>query len=243
MDIHILTIFPEMFASPLEASILQRAQERRLLCLHLHNIRDFTADRHRVTDDAPYGGGAGMIMKPEPIVKGLHDIQARFGPAYVVLLSPQGVLLTQDLVRHLAQQERLLLICGRYGGIDARVQQYVDTEISIGDYILTGGELPAMVLIDAVGRMIPEVIGDPQSVREDSLFHHLLQGPQYTRPAEYAGMRVPEVLLSGNHTAIARWRRRQSLKTTLERRPDLLQRVPLSEPDVAMLRELYKQRG
>jgi tRNA (guanine37-N1)-methyltransferase len=151
--------------------------------------------------------------------------------------------LTQDLVRQLAQQERLLLICGRYGGIDARVQKYVDTEISIGDYILTGGELPAMVLVDAVGRMIPEVIGDPQSVVEDSLFNHLLQGPQYTRPAEYAGMRVPEVLLSGNHTAIARWRRRQSLKTTLERRPDLLQRVPLSEPDVAMLRELYKQRG
>jgi tRNA (guanine37-N1)-methyltransferase len=243
MDIHILTIFPDMFASPLDGSILHRAQERQLLCLHLHNIRDFAADRHRVTDDAPYGGGAGMIMKPAPIIEGLHDIQARFGPAYVVLLSPQGVLLTQDLVRQLAQQERLLLICGRYGGIDARVQEYVDTEISIGDYILTGGELPAMVLIDAVGRMIPEVIGDPQSVVEDSLFNHLLQGPQYTRPAEYAGMRVPEVLLSGNHTAIARWRRRQSLKTTLERRPDLLQRVPLSERDVAMLRELYNQRG
>jgi tRNA (guanine37-N1)-methyltransferase len=243
MEIHILTIFPEMFVSPLNASILQKAQGRGLLCLHRHNIRDFTSDRHHVTDDYPYGGGAGMVMKPAPIVRGIHEVQARYGPAYVVLLSPQGILLTQDLVRSLAQRERLVLICGHYGGIDARVQHYVDAEISIGDYILTGGELPAMVLIDAVSRMVPEVVGDPQSVAEDSLFNMLLQGPQYTRPAEFAGMRVPEVLLSGNHAAIAAWRRRQSLQTTFERRPDLLTRAPLSEPDLVMLRELQKPRS
>jgi tRNA (guanine37-N1)-methyltransferase len=243
MEIHILTIFPEMFASPLDASILHRAQERHLLSIYLHNIRDFTSDRHRVTDDYPYGGGAGMVMKPEPIVRGIQEVQDRFGPAYVVLLSPQGTRLTQDLVRCLAQRERLLLICGRYGGIDARVQSYVDSEISIGDYILTGGELPAMVLVDAVGRMIPTVIGDPQSITEDSLFNTLLQGPQYTRPPEFAGQRVPDVLLSGNHAAITKWRRRQSLKTTLERRPDLLQRAVLSEQDVAMLRDVYQRRS
>jgi tRNA (guanine37-N1)-methyltransferase len=243
MDIHILTIFPDMFTSPLEASILQRARGRGLFSVHLHNIRDYTSDRHRVTDDSPYGGGAGMVMKPEPIVKGIQEVQARFGAAYVILLSPQGIVLTQDLVRCLAQRQRLLLICGRYGGIDARVQRYVDTEISIGDYILTGGELPALVLVDAIGRMLPDVVGDPQSVEEDSLFKTLLQGPQYTRPPEFAGVRVPEVLLSGNHAAIAIWRRWQSLKTTFERRPDLLQRASLSRQEVAMVRELHQRRS
>jgi tRNA (guanine37-N1)-methyltransferase len=243
MEIHILTIFPEMFTSPFDASILQRAQERGLLCLHVHNIRGFTSDRHQVTDDSPYGGGAGMVMKAAPIVRGIQEVQAHFGPAQVILLSPQGTLLTQDLVRSLAQQERLMLICGRYGGIDARVQPYVDAEISIGDYILTGGELPAMVLIDAVSRMVPEVIGDPQSVVEDSLFNALLQGPQYTRPVEFAGLRVPDVLLSGNHEAIAHWRRRQVLQATFERRPDLLTRAALSEHDLVMLRELHTQRS
>jgi tRNA (guanine37-N1)-methyltransferase len=243
MEIHILSIFPEMFTSPLDASILQRARERGLLCLHLHNIRDFTTDRHRVTDDYPYGGGAGMVMKPEPIVRGIAEVQARFGPAHVISLSPQGTLLTQDLVRSLAQRERLVLICGRYGGIDARVLHYVHAEISIGDYILTGGELAAMVLVDAVSRMIPEVIGDPQSVAADSLFNALLQGPQYTRPAEFAGVRVPDVLLSGDHGAIATWRRRQSLQATLERRPDLLTRAPLSAHDLVLLRELQQPRS
>jgi tRNA (guanine37-N1)-methyltransferase len=243
MEIHILSIFPEMFASPLDASILQRARERGLLCISLHNIRDFTTDRHRATDDYPYGGGAGMVMKPEPVVRGIHEVLARYGPAHVILLSPQGTLLTQDLVRSLAQRERLVLICGRYGGIDARVLHHVNAEISIGDYILTGGELAAMVLVDAVSRMVPEVIGDPQSVEADSLFNALLQGPQYTRPAEFAGMRVPEVLLSGDHGAIADWRRRQSLQATFERRPDLLTRAPLSEHDLVMLRELQKPRS
>jgi tRNA (guanine37-N1)-methyltransferase len=238
MEVHILTIFPEMFASPLEASILQRARARRLLQMDLHNIRDHTTDRHRSTDDAPYGGGAGMIMKVGPIVSAIRTVQERFGPAYVILLSPQGTVLTQHMVKCLAQRERLLLICGRYGGVDARIRQYIDAEISIGDYILTGGELPAMVMVDAVARMVPDVIGDRLSVEEDSLFDGLLQGPQYTRPAEIAGAQVPAILLSGDHAAIARWRRCQALQTTLERRPDLLQRAELSAQDMAILQEL-----
>ena len=238
MEIHILTIFPDMFASPLDTSILHRARARGLLRVHLHNLRDFTTDRHRSTDDTPYGGGAGMVMKVEPIVSGIQAVQDHFGPAYSILLSPQGTVLTQRVVKCLAQQQRLLLICGRYGGVDARIQQYVDAEISIGDYILTGGELPAMVMVDAVARMVPDVVGDPLSVAEDSLFNDLLQGPQYTRPAEFAGVQVPAILLSGDHAAIAQWRRRQALKTTLERRPDLLQRAVLSTQDLALLQEL-----
>jgi tRNA (guanine37-N1)-methyltransferase len=242
MEVHILTIFPEMFTAPLQASILQRAQERCLLQVQVHNLRDFTTDRHHVTDDAPYGGGAGMIMKPEPIVTGVHAIQARFGPTYVILLSPQGVVLTQDLAKTLAQRERLLLICGRYGGVDARVQAYTDAEISIGDYVLTGGEFPAMVLLDVVGRLLPGVLGDCHSVEEDSLFNGLLQGPQYTRPVEFDGVRVPAVLLSGNHAAIRQWRRRQALWTTLQRRPELLRGAVLTPQDQAILRE-FQQAG
>jgi tRNA (guanine37-N1)-methyltransferase len=241
MEVHILTIFPEMFAGPLEVSILQRARARSLLQIHLHNLRDFTTDRHRITDDYPYGGGVGMLMKPEPIVTGIHEVQARFGPAYVILFSPQGTLLTQPLVTCLAQRPRLLLICGHYGGVDARVQQYINTELSIGDYVLTGGELPAMVLVDAVARLVPGVLGAPQSAEADSLCNNLLQGPQYTRPAEFVGAWVPAVLLSGDHAAIAQWRRRQALKTTLERRPDLLQGAVLSAQDRAILQELQAQ--
>lgn len=238
MEVHILTIFPDMFASPLHASIVQRARARGLLHVYLHNLRDFTTDRHRSTDDAPYGGGAGMIMKVEPMVSGIRMVQDRFGPAYVILLSPQGIVLTQRVVRCLAQRQRLLLLCGHYGGVDARIQQYINAEISIGDYILTGGEIPAMVLVDAVARLVPDVVGDPLSVAEDSLCNNLLQGPQYTRPAGFAGAQVPAILLSGDHAAIAQWRRRQALKTTLERRPDLLQRAVLSTHDLALLQEL-----
>src|SRR5947209_9385115 len=224
MEVHILTIFPEMFTSPLQASILQRAQERCLLQIQVHNLRDFTTDRHHVTDDYPYGGGAGMIMKPEPIVTGIQEIQARFGPAYVILLSPQGTLLTQDGAKTLAQRERLLLICGRYGGVDARVPAYVQAEISIGDYVLTGGELPAMVLLDVVGRQLPGVLGDYQSVEEDSLFHGLLQGPQYTRPVEFAGVRLPTLLLSGNDASIIQLRHRQSMLPTRQDPTNILHR-------------------
>jgi tRNA (guanine37-N1)-methyltransferase len=241
MEIHILTIFPEMFTSPLEASILQRAQTRDLLRISVHNIRDFTTDRHRSTDDMPYGGGPGMVMKPEPIVAGIQAIQARFGPAHVILLSPQGTVLQQTLVKTLSRLERILLICGRYAGVDARVQHYIDAEISIGDYVLTGGELPAMVLLDAVGRLLPEVLGDEQSAEEDSLYNGLLQGPLYTRPAVFEGMDVPAILRSGDHAAIAQWRRRQSLRTTLQRRPELLQHATLTAHDLGIVQELQAE--
>ncbi len=242
MEVHILTIFPDIFASPLQASILRRAQEHGLLQIYLHNIRDFTTDRHHVTDDGPYGGGAGMLMKPEPIVAGIQAIRHRFGPAQVIFLSPQGTLFSQECAKTLAQEQRLVLICGRYGGIDARVMAYVDMELSIGDYVLTGGEFPAMVVLDAVGRLIPGVVGDRQSLEDDSFFYGLLQGPQYTRPEEFAGVRVPEVLLSGNHAAIARWRRRQALWTTLRRRPELLPQAHLTAEDHAILQE-FQQEG
>jgi tRNA (guanine37-N1)-methyltransferase len=238
MEFHILTVFPEMFTSPFQASILHHAQARGLLRIYLHNIRDFTTDRHHVTDDYPYGGGPGMIMKVEPIVAGIQAVQERFGPTYVILLSPQGILLRQHLVQRLAQQERLLLICGRYGGVDARVQPYIDAEVSIGDYVVTGGELPAMVVLDAVGRLIPEVVGDVHSVEEDSFFHGLLQGPVYTRPVEFAGMQVPAILRSGDHAAVAAWRRQQALLTTLQRRPELLSSVTLTPQDRAILQAL-----
>lgn len=237
MEIHLLSIFPEMFVSPLQTSILKRARARGVIAVHIHNLRDYTTDRHRVTDDAPYGGGAGMIMKPEPIVAGIQAIQRRFGPVYRILLSPQGRLMTQAVVKELAQHQRLLLVCGHYGGIDARVQAYVDEELSIGDYVLTGGELPAMVVMDAISRMVPDVLGARQSAEDDSLYHGLLQGPQYTRPAVFDGARVPAVLLSGNHQAIAQWRHRQALYTTWRRRPDLLQRTSLSPEDWAMIRQ------
>jgi tRNA (guanine37-N1)-methyltransferase len=237
MEIHILTIFPDMFASPLNESILQRAQARGLLKLYLHNTRDFATDRHRITDDLPYGGGPGMVMKPEPIVAGIAMVRQRFGPAQVILLSPQGTLLTQREVKGLAQYERLLLICGRYSGVDARVQHYIDAEISIGDYVLTGGELPAMIIVDAVARMLPDVLGDMHSAEGDSLFNSLLQGPVYTRPVEFAGLQVPTILRSGDHAAIAQWRRRQALWMTRQRRPELLQQASLSPQDEAILRE------
>jgi tRNA (guanine37-N1)-methyltransferase len=242
MEIHVLTTFPEMFVSPLEASIVKRARARGLLGVHVHQLRDYTTDRHRVTDDAPYGGGAGMIMKPGPIVAALQAVQQRFGSAYRILLSPQGRLLTQEIVKALAQHERLLLVCGHYGGVDARVQAYVDEELSIGDYVLTGGELPAMVVIDAVSRMLPDVLGHWQSAEDDSLYHGLLQGPQYTRPAVFNGVGVPAILLSGNHAAIVRWRRRQALYTTWQRRPDLLERASLSSADRLAVQE-WQQAG
>ena len=238
MDIHILTIFPEMFASPLQASILQRAQDRQQLRVRVHDLRDFAAGRHRVTDDSPYGGGSGMVMKPEPIAAGVRELRERFGPAFVILMSPQGRVLDQEFAKTLLAHRRLIFVCGRYSGVDARVMPYIDAELSIGDYVLTGGELPAMVVLDVVGRMIPGVVGDRQSVEGDSFFNGLLQGPQYTRPERFEGVRVPEVLLSGDHAAITAWRQRQALRTTLEKRPDLLKRVPLTAQDRAALREL-----
>jgi tRNA (guanine37-N1)-methyltransferase len=218
--IEVLTLFPEMFPGPLNAGVTGRGLATGLITLQLHNLRDYTHDRHRQVDDVPYGGGAGMVLKPEPI---FEAVRARAGKGPVILLTPQGELLNQGLVRELAGHEDLYLICGRYEGVDERVATHlVDKEISIGDYVLTGGELPAMVLIDAVSRLVAGVLGSEESPKDESFDQHLLEYPHYTRPAEFEGHPVPEVLRSGHHAEIERWRRAQATERTRRRRPDLL---------------------
>ena len=222
MIIEILTIFPEMFPGPLSAGVTGRGLASGLVKLSVHNLRDYTHDRHRQVDDVPYGGGAGMVLKPEPI---FEAVRARAGKGPVILLTPQGELLNQGLVRELARQDDLYLICGRYEGVDERVATHlVDKEISIGDYVLTGGELPAMVVIDAVSRLVAGVLGSEESPKDESFDQHLLEYPHYTRPAEFEGHPVPEVLRSGHHAEIERWRRAQAAERTRRRRPDLLDR-------------------
>lgn len=248
MDISILTLFPGMFAGPLDQSIIGRAQERGLASVALYNIRDFALDRHHVVDDAPFGGGPGMVMKPEPLFLAAEAVKAeiaeRLGTAVaedapVILLSPQGRPLTQAVAHELAAHAALVLICGRYEGVDARAEEALATDvISIGDYVLTGGEIPAMTVVDAVVRLLPGVLGDDASAEEESFSDGLLEGPSYTRPAEYRGMTVPEILLSGDHGAVARWRRRQALQRTWQRRPDLLASAELTDEDRAYLRKL-----
>lgn len=230
----------------LDESIVGRARERGLLTLRVWDIRDFTTDRHRTVDDTPYGGGAGMVMKPEPIHRALEHVKASSGtPAdRVILMSPQGRPFVQQVAKELAQADRLILICGHYEGVDERVRtRLVTDEISIGDYVLTGGELPAMVLIDAVARLIPGVLGSEESANEESFGDGLLEYPHYTRPREYLGESVPEVLLSGNHEAIRRWRRKESLRRTRARRPDLLAAARLSDEDLKFLREIEEEEG
>ena len=221
MNIDVLTLFPGMFAGPLDESIVGRARALGRLTLKIHNLRDYTHDRHRTVDDRPFGGGPGMLLKPEPVfeaVEGLAGERTR-----TVLLTPTGRKLTQTIVREFASAEHILLVCGSYEGFDERIRQALaDDEISIGDYVLTNGALPAMVLIDAVARLLPGVLGDESSSVDESFSHGLLEYPQYTRPAEYRGMKVPEVLLSGNHAEIARWRAEQARQRTMERRPDLI---------------------
>ena len=228
----VFTLFPEVFEPYLRTSILQRAQMRGLLEVHLHNIRDWTHDKHHVTDDEPYGGGGGMVMKPEPVFAAVEGVLGAPPACTVVLLTPQGRPFTQQIAQELARQPRLALLCGRYEGIDERVREHlVSDEISIGDYVLTGGELPALVLVDAVARLIPGALGDPDGAWDDSHASGLLEYPHYTRPPEFRDWRVPEVLLSGDHGRIARWRREQSLLRTLQRRPDLLEKADLSDDD------------
>jgi len=233
MRIDILTIFPGMFRGPFEESIVKRAVEKGLVQIFLHDIRDYASDRHRTVDDYTFGGGQGMLMKPEPLFAAVDDVQGQAperGP--VVLLTPQGRLFDQEVAVELARQERLIVVCGHYEGVDARVHEHLATdEISIGDYVLSGGELAAMVVVDAVVRQIQGVLGSPLSSADDSFAQGLLEHPQYTRPAEFRGMSVPEVLLSGNHGEIARWRRQQSLLRTARRRPDLLARIELTEEE------------
>jgi tRNA (guanine37-N1)-methyltransferase len=243
MIFDILTLFPEMFLSPLEGSIIGKAREAGKITINLFNIRDYAEGKHRVTDDYPFGGGKGMIMKPEPIIRGVEAILADKPKARVILMTPQGTPLRQEMVKRLAQHARLIIICGRYEGVDERVRAVVDEEISIGDYVLTGGELAALVLVDAVARMIPGVLGDEGASEDDSFSQGLLEYPHYTRPREFAGRRVPEVLISGDHQAIEQWRRAEALRRTWERRPDLISRARLSDEDQRILEKLKGSSG
>jgi len=227
----VITIFPEMFASPLGHSILKKAQEKALIAVHLIDPRSYTTDRHHVTDDYPYGGGQGMVMKPEPLVAAIEDIRARSPHARVILLSPQGAVFNQRHAARLAQEKELVLICGRYEGVDERVKSFVDEELSIGDYTLSGGEPAANVVIDAVARLIPGVLGNESSAVDESFVNGLLEYPQYTRPEDFRAMKVPDVLLSGDHERVRRWRREMSLNLTRERRPDLLATAPLTQEE------------
>jgi tRNA (guanine37-N1)-methyltransferase len=221
MKIDVLTLFPAMFAGPLDESIVKRAREAGLLDLKIHNLRDWTHGRHKTVDDRPFGGGPGMLLKVEPLFEAIESLQRE--KTKVILLSPSGRKFTQEIARELAQQEDLLLVCGSYEGFDERVREALaDDELSIGDYVLTNGALPAMVLIDAVVRLLPGVLGDDESSHDESFSHGLLEYPQYTRPAEFRGMKVPEVLLSGNHAEIEKWRREQAKLRTEKQRPDLL---------------------
>jgi tRNA (guanine37-N1)-methyltransferase len=225
LNFTVVTLFPAMFHSPLGHSILKKAQEKGLISIRLVDPRDFATDRHRVTDDYPYGGGQGMVMKPEPLVAAIEDIRARIPKARVVLLSPQGAVFTQKVAAQLATIEELVLVCGRYEGVDERVKSFVDEELSVGDFTLSGGEPAAMVVIDAVSRLIPGVLGNEESAADESFINGLLEYPQYTRPEEFRGMTVPEVLLSGDHERVRQWRREMSVRLTMERRPDLLSKT------------------
>ncbi|MEB2333217.1 MAG: tRNA (guanosine(37)-N1)-methyltransferase TrmD [Anaerolineaceae bacterium] len=248
MRFEIFTLLPDVIPPYLEVSILKRASERGLIQVNIHNIRDYAHDKHRVTDDTPYGGGGGMVMKPEPVFEAVETIlgqrpaQGQGQPVPVILLTPQGRVFTQRVAEELSQHERIALLCGRYEGVDERIREHLATdEISIGDYVLTGGELPAMILVDAVSRLIPGVLGDPTGAEDDSHSMGLLEYPHYTKPAEFHGWTVPEVLQSGNHAKIDRWRREQSLLRTFNKRPDMLEKTDLTEADTNFLKSIgYK---
>lgn len=239
MRFDVFSLLPEVFEPYLGASILQRARQRGLVEIHLHNIRDWATDRHHITDDEPYGGGGGMVMKPEPVFAGVEAILGNPPACPVIMLTPQGRVFSQQVAQELSQLPRMGLLCGRYEGIDERVRQHlVSDEISIGDYVLTGGELPALVVVDAVIRLLPGVLGDPDGAWDDSHASGLLEYPHYTRPPEYRGWRVPEILLSGDHARLARWRREQALLRTWQRRPELLASADLTPDDLDFLSKL-----
>ena len=243
MRFDVFTLFPEVFMPYIDASIIARARARGLVDIALHNIRDWTTDRHHVVDDEPYGGGGGMVMKPEPIFAAVEGVLGSPPACPVILLTPQGRPFTQSVARELAQQPHLALLCGRYEGVDERVREHLVTdEISIGDYVLTGGELAALVVMDAVTRLLPGVLGDPDAPAKDSYAHGLLEHPHYTRPPVFRGWEVPEVLRSGDHARIARWRREQSLRRTWERRPDLLAHADLTDEERTLLARWEEER-
>jgi tRNA (guanine37-N1)-methyltransferase len=234
----ILSLFPEMFHSPFNASLLKKARDKKIVEVQITDIRSFAEDKHRMADDSPYGGGSGMVMKVEPVAKALDSLSPRSDDP-VVLLTPQGEIFTQRVAGELARSPRVIMICGHYEGVDERIREHlVNREISIGDFVLTGGELPAMIIVDAVSRLITGVLGNEASAQGDSFSSGLLEYPQYTRPVEFRGWKVPEVLLSGHHRVIEQWRRRESLKRTMRRRPDLLASAELSEEDRDILAEI-----
>ncbi|HEY60146.1 MAG TPA: tRNA (guanosine(37)-N1)-methyltransferase TrmD [Anaerolineae bacterium] len=241
MRFDVFTLFPEVFDPYLETSILKRAIDNELLEVHLHNIRNWAADKHHTTDDTPYGGGGGMIMKPEPV---FAAVEAELGyppDCPLILLTPQGKPFNQNMAMKLSEQPRLGLLCGRYEGIDERIRQHlVSKEISIGDYVLSGGELPALVLIETIARLIPGMLGDPKGAADDSFASSLLEYPHYTRPPTFRGWEVPDILLSGNHASINQWHRKQALQRTLKRRPDLLTKADLSQSDIEQLYEIIR---
>lgn len=243
MQIDLLTLFPEFFVSPLRQSMLRRAQLLGRVTFRVLNLRDFATDRHRVTDDRPYGGGPGMVLKPEPVVAAIRRVRGEEPRTRVILLSPAGRLFDQTRARQLAQYPRLLLVCGHYEGVDERVRHFVDEDLSIGDYILTGGEAAALVVVEAVTRLLPGVLGGEGATEEESFQTGLLEYPHYTRPREFEGLKVPEILLSGDHARVARWRREEALKRTARRRPDLLARARLTPADQEFLAKLAEETG
>jgi tRNA (guanine37-N1)-methyltransferase len=244
----VFTLLPEVFPPYLESSILQRARQSGLIAVRLHNIRDYTHDKHHTTDDTPYGGGGGMVMKPEPVfeavesVLGMDSGHAQLASIPIILLTPQGRVFTQRVAEELARHERIVLLCGRYEGVDERIREHLVTdEISVGDYVLTGGELPALLIIDAVSRLIPGVLGDPTGAEDDSHSMGLLEYPHYTKPSEFRGWKVPEVLLSGDHGKIEKWRREQALIRTFKKRPDMIETAELSEKEKKFIEGLKEQ--
>jgi len=244
MRCDVLTLFPKVIEAVLSESILKKAIDKGFLDVKVYNIRDFTEDKHHVVDDYPYGGGAGMVLKPEPIFRAIESLQKDGEERRIILLSPQGNLFEQAIAERLSnERKRLTFICGHYEEIDERVRTIVNEELSIGDYVLTGGELAAMVVIDASVRLIPGVLGDKRSSLEDSFSGGILDFPHYTRPSEFRGMRAPEVLLSGNHEEIRLWRRKEALRRTLKRRPDLIEKAALSEEDRKLLEEIAKEKN
>jgi tRNA (guanine37-N1)-methyltransferase len=239
MKCDVLTLFPDILTAYLNESIIKRAREKNLLDIKLYNIRDFASGPHRTVDDSPYGGGAGMVFKPEPIFRTMDHLRKDGEPRKVILLSPQGATFDQSMAEFFAKDDRrFVFICGRYEGIDERVTALVDEEISIGDYVITGGELAALVIIDAVTRLIPGALGDETSVKDESFSWGLLDYPHYTRPREFRGMTVPEVLVSGNHKEIWLWRRKEALKKTVRIRPDLIQKLDLTDTDKKILKSI-----
>src|SRR4026208_1419021 len=237
MQFEVFTLLPEVFPPYLESSILQRARQRGLIDVRVHNIRNYTHDKHHTTDDTPYGGGGGMVMKPEPVFEAVESVLGPLRdsplPVPVILLTPQGRLFTQRVAEELSRHERIALLCGRYEGVDERIREYLVTdEISVGDYVLTGGERPSLLLIDAIARLIPGVLGDPTGAEDDSHSMGLLEYPHYTRPPEFRGVKVPDVLISGNHAKIEKWRREQALTRTFHKRPDMLEKAELTRDDI-----------